>query len=374
MNTAPLQNPATLLSAPPPAGAKPAAADTPFNQLLSREVAQRASNEAPASEAANRPADASAERPAGEADATDTAEAVTVTSASAELLALVAGLQRGADQPEAQADGAEADALEAVNARLAALVDGRRGAAQTGLAAAESGQGRAAVAADDKALPPLLADSGADAGATAEPAAAGKGGAFATALKQAADAPAADAHALRAPEAAAPTAAAAPVAPAALQAAAHNAASVAGDKLTPQVGTPAWDSALGQKVVWMVAGGQQSAALTLNPPDLGPLQVVLHVNNSQAHATFVSAQPEVRQALEAAMPRLREMLGDAGIQLGQANVGADMPGQQQAAAEQSARQSGRSTEPAVAGVETAVQLPRAAQATAGGRGLVDTFA
>ena len=89
-----------------------------------------------------------------------------------------------------------------------------------------------------------------------------------------------------------------------------------------QVGTPNWNQSLGQKVVWMLSNEVQSASLTLNPPDLGPLQVVLNVSNNQANASFIATQPEVRQALEAALPKLREMLGNAGIELGQANVSA----------------------------------------------------
>jgi flagellar hook-length control protein FliK len=92
--------------------------------------------------------------------------------------------------------------------------------------------------------------------------------------------------------------------------------------LYSRVGTPAWDQQLGQKVVFMAAGGEHSATMELNPPDLGPLQVVLSVNKDQATAAFTSAAPEVRQALEAALPRLREMMGEAGIQLGNATVSA----------------------------------------------------
>ncbi len=106
------------------------------------------------------------------------------------------------------------------------------------------------------------------------------------------------------------------------------AVAVPADKLTGRVGTPAWDQQLGQKVVWMAAGGDQSATLTLNPPDLGPVQVVLTVTNDQADAAFMSAQPEVRQALEAAMPRLREMMSEAGIAFGNATVSAGTPEQQ----------------------------------------------
>lgn len=89
----------------------------------------------------------------------------------------------------------------------------------------------------------------------------------------------------------------------------------ADNHLAPPVGSSGWDQAVGQKVVWMVAGGQQTAELTLNPPDLGPMQIVLSVNNDQANATFTSAQPEVREALESAMPKLRQMMSEAGVQL-----------------------------------------------------------
>ena len=150
----------------------------------------------------------------------------------------------------------------------------------------------------------------------------------------------------------------------------------AAERLTPRVGTPAWDQALGQKVVWMVAGEQQSASLTLNPPDLGPLQVVLNVSNSQANATFIAAQPEVRQALEAAMPKLRDMLGEAGIQLGQASVNSGTPNQQggfEQQGSQSARGQGQygNREPEQADAQ--VRVTRV-QPSSSGLGMVDTFA
>lgn len=146
------------------------------------------------------------------------------------------------------------------------------------------------------------------------------------------------------------------------------------ERLTPRVGTPAWDQALGQKVVWMVGGAQQSASLTLNPPDLGPLQVVLNVHNGQADASFYAAQPEVRQALEAALPKLRDMMSDSGIQLGQTSVNAGTPDQfnQQAnpSSAQAARNAGRGN--GNDGADAAPQTVRT-QTIRGGQGLVDTF-
>jgi flagellar hook-length control protein FliK len=146
------------------------------------------------------------------------------------------------------------------------------------------------------------------------------------------------------------------------------------DKLTPPVGTPAWDQALGQKVVWMVGGGQQSAALTLNPPDLGPMQVVLHVSNGQADASFTANQPEVRAALEAAMPKLREMMSDAGIQLGQATISAGMPDQQNKSGEQSG--SGQNSRGSFGQSNEAADAPARVIGTTkitSGQGLVDTY-
>lgn len=165
-----------------------------------------------------------------------------------------------------------------------------------------------------------------------------------------------------------------PMQQAALQAAQSMANNIA-DKLTPRVGTPAWDQALGQKVVWMVAGEQQSASLTLNPPDLGPLQVVLNVSNSQATATFTAAQPEVRQALEAALPKLRDMLGEAGIQLGQASVNSGSPNQQ-GGFEQQASSSHGLNHPDHRGDAATADSPRVGRVipASTGQGMVDTFA
>ncbi|WON73611.1 flagellar hook-length control protein FliK [Nitrosospira sp. Is2] len=90
--------------------------------------------------------------------------------------------------------------------------------------------------------------------------------------------------------------------------------------LEPRLGAAGWDNALGQKVLWMVSQQQQVAELNLNPPDLGPLQVVLSIDKDEANATFVSQHADVRQALEAALPRLREMMAESGITLNSATV------------------------------------------------------
>jgi flagellar hook-length control protein FliK len=106
-------------------------------------------------------------------------------------------------------------------------------------------------------------------------------------------------------------------------------------------GKSGWDQAISQKVLWMIGAGEQSATLTLNPPDLGPLQVVIRVHNDQADTTFMSDNAEVRKALENGLPTLREKMNESGIQLGQANVSTNSQSQhsfQQATQSQLTRQ------------------------------------
>jgi flagellar hook-length control protein FliK len=107
------------------------------------------------------------------------------------------------------------------------------------------------------------------------------------------------------------------------------------------VGASGWDDALSQKVLWMVSGQEQVAELSLNPPDLGPLQVTLSISNDQAIATFVSQHADVRQALEAALPRLKEMMAESGINLGGATVSSGGDGSYQQGSERQNRSGSR---------------------------------
>lgn len=99
--------------------------------------------------------------------------------------------------------------------------------------------------------------------------------------------------------------------------------STADNSLRAPVGTPAWNDALGQKVIWMAGDQLSSAQLTLNPPDLGPVEIKLSLAGDQASALFVAHHAGVREALDAAIPRLREMLADTGLNLVNVSVGSE---------------------------------------------------
>lgn len=144
----------------------------------------------------------------------------------------------------------------------------------------------------------------------------------------------------------------------------------------PQVGSPGWGDALGQKVVWMAGQNHQVAELHLNPPNLGPMEVRLTVSHDQVSAIFVSHQPAVREAIEAAMPRLREMFADSGMTLGNAMVSSDsLPQQQNSGQERQSGSSGsRSDFPLVDGYSTPVTSQGVMPLPVHGRGVVDFFA
>lgn len=134
-------------------------------------------------------------------------------------------------------------------------------------------------------------------------------------------------------------------------------------------GSTAWQQELGDKLVWISGRQGQMAELVLNPPSLGAVEVRLNLNGSEASAQFFAANPQVRDALEAALPRLRELMGSAGIALGEATVSDQSFGQRDKAEPgQPARQGGT----ALAGtVEDGVLTERMRIA---GRGLLDYFA
>jgi len=58
------------------------------------------------------------------------------------------------------------------------------------------------------------------------------------------------------------------------------------------------------------------------------LQVVLQVTDNHAHALFVSTHEQVRAAVEAALPTLREAMQASGIGLGSASVSDGFAGRQ----------------------------------------------
>jgi len=158
-----------------------------------------------------------------------------------------------------------------------------------------------------------------------------------------------------------------------------NTPSVTQVRVDTPVRDPAFGQELGQKIIWMANQDKQTAQITLNPPQLGPVEVSLKISGDQATAVFASPHAEVRDAIEAALPRLREMMGSAGLELGQANVSSQSFQQQAQAQQQAQQQSGNNGRGGGQGSGILAESGSASVQASGsisrqGNGLVDTFA
>lgn len=145
-----------------------------------------------------------------------------------------------------------------------------------------------------------------------------------------------------------------------------------GDLTTP-LHHPSWTSDFGQKLLWFANNDHQTAHMTLHPPEMGALEITMSLHKDAASTHFVSASAEVRNALETALPRLREMFAGAGLELGQVTIGSETS-RQSAHDHPPPRQPRVLPDNAILGIDPAVHRSGALSAMRAGSGLVDTFA
>lgn len=93
--------------------------------------------------------------------------------------------------------------------------------------------------------------------------------------------------------------------------------------LPQTTGTAEWQKSLGQQVALFARNGIQHAELRLHPEELGAVQISMRMNNERMHIHFIAEHAHARDALENALPNLRQSLNESGIQLGQSHIGAD---------------------------------------------------
>jgi flagellar hook-length control protein FliK len=137
---------------------------------------------------------------------------------------------------------------------------------------------------------------------------------------------------------------------------------------------PSWASDLGQKLLWFVGNDKQLAQLTVHPPQLGSIEITLNLDKDHANAHFASPSAEVRGAIEAAVPRLREMFASAGIALGQVSVGSESFRPPPDGQREPSRPPLRPADNAILGSDSASRLTSTLLVTQRGRGMIDTFA
>ena len=89
------------------------------------------------------------------------------------------------------------------------------------------------------------------------------------------------------------------------------------DKANLQLDTPMnsqkWGEHFTQRVQWVVGQSMSGAQIRLNPQHMGPIEVRVQMQNDQAMVSFTAQHGATREAIEAALPRLRDMLNEQNV-------------------------------------------------------------
>ena len=107
------------------------------------------------------------------------------------------------------------------------------------------------------------------------------------------------------------------------------------------IAKPEGHQQLAEKVRWMVNTKNLVAEIRLDPAELGSVHVKVAVSGESATVNFVVQSQQARDAVDTATPRLREMLAEKGIELGQSSVRQESDGQQGQGDGESTKQDGR---------------------------------
>lgn len=79
-------------------------------------------------------------------------------------------------------------------------------------------------------------------------------------------------------------------------------------------------SDLVEKTGWLIEHKIDTAQIQLDPPELGPIAVKIHSHQEQVSVSFIVANPQVRDAMDQTLQRLKELLQEQGINLSHADV------------------------------------------------------
>ncbi len=90
--------------------------------------------------------------------------------------------------------------------------------------------------------------------------------------------------------------------------------------ITEAFGRTAWSQGMGKQVLSMVNQNIGSAEIRLNPAHLGPIEILIDMREDQVNVSLSSKHAIVREAMEQALPKLREMLDENGFNLADADI------------------------------------------------------
>ncbi|MDX1361827.1 MAG: flagellar hook-length control protein FliK, partial [Pseudoalteromonas tetraodonis] len=77
---------------------------------------------------------------------------------------------------------------------------------------------------------------------------------------------------------------------------------------------------LQERVSSMLSINNKEAEIRLDPPEMGSMQIRIRSDAEQAQINFVVQNQQAKEALEQSLPRLREMLMQQGLELGESSI------------------------------------------------------
>lgn len=90
--------------------------------------------------------------------------------------------------------------------------------------------------------------------------------------------------------------------------------------ITAEAGSNEWGNQLSSRIRWMGNLNLSSAELKLHPAELGTVEIQISTEDDQTRVSFVTSNAAAKEIIESSLPRLKDLLGESGLQLQQGDV------------------------------------------------------
>lgn len=91
-------------------------------------------------------------------------------------------------------------------------------------------------------------------------------------------------------------------------------------ELTQNLADPDWGDHFNQQILWLGQQKIKAVIIKINPQELGPLEVSVNVKKDDATVNITLQRAQIHEVIENAIPRLREMMAEQGLNLIQVNI------------------------------------------------------
>ncbi|RUR05253.1 flagellar hook-length control protein FliK [Legionella sp. km772] len=89
------------------------------------------------------------------------------------------------------------------------------------------------------------------------------------------------------------------------------------------VNHPQWGDQFADHIAWLGNNDIKSAVIKIHPEDLGPIEINVKVVKDAASVNIISHSAQVRDVMDQAIPKLRDMMSAQGLNLAEVQISAD---------------------------------------------------